>query len=96
MGRYSQMYTLNAMSNGTNVLTPNLTREYPLKNFVINYDRTITPTLVNEFRLGAQIFPANDQILHQRSWRESASGVWSSRRAGRHSARDELRLPAHR
>jgi Carboxypeptidase regulatory-like domain/TonB dependent receptor/TonB-dependent Receptor Plug Domain len=62
MGRYSQMYTINTMSNGTNVLTPNLTREYPLKNFVINYVRTITPSLVNEVRVGAQIFPANDQI----------------------------------
>lgn len=61
MGRYSQMYTLNTMSNGTDLLTPNLTREYPLKNFVINYDRTLTPTLVNEVRIGAQIFPANDQ-----------------------------------
>ena len=44
------------------MLTPNLTREYPLKNFVVNYDRTLTPSLVNELRLGAQIFPANDQI----------------------------------
>ncbi len=62
MGRYSQMYTLNASSNGTNVLTPNLTRVYPLKNFVVNWDRTLTPTLVNELRLGGQIFPADDQI----------------------------------
>ena len=62
-GRYSQMYTINETSNGTNVLTPNLTREYPLKNFVLNYDRAITPTLVNEARLGGQIFPANDQIF---------------------------------
>jgi hypothetical protein len=62
MGRYSQMYTLNNSTNGTNVLTPNLTREYPLKNFVVDYVRTITPTLVNDARIGAQIFPANDQI----------------------------------
>ena len=62
MGRYSQMYTLNASSNGTNVLTPNLTRVYPLKNFVVDWNRTLTPTLVNEVRLGGQIFPANDQI----------------------------------
>jgi hypothetical protein len=62
MGRYSQQYTINTSTNGTDVLTPNLTREYPLKNFVVNYDRTISPTLVNEVRLGAQIFPANDQI----------------------------------
>jgi hypothetical protein len=61
-GRYSQMYTINASTNGTNVLTPNLTREYPLKNFVVDYVRTITPTLVNDVRVGAQIFPANDQI----------------------------------
>jgi len=62
MGRYSQMYTINESSNGTDVLTPNLTREYPLKNFVVNYVRTISPSLVNEVRAGAQIFPANDQI----------------------------------
>ncbi len=62
IGRYSQMYTINTSSNGTDVLTPNLTREYPLKNFVVDYVRTITPTLVNDVRAGAQIFPANDQI----------------------------------
>ena len=62
MGRYSQSYTVNTSSNGTDVLSPNLTREYPLKNFVVNYDRTITPSFVNEVRAGMQIFPANDQI----------------------------------
>jgi hypothetical protein len=62
MGRYSQMYTINESSNGADVLTPNLTREYPLKNFVVNYVRTISPSFVNEVRAGAQIFPANDQI----------------------------------
>jgi hypothetical protein len=62
MGRYSQMYTMNTSTNGTDVLTPNLTREYPLKNFVVDYVRTITPRLINDARVGAQIFPANDQI----------------------------------
>jgi hypothetical protein len=62
MGRYTQAYTINTSSNGTNVLTPNLTREYPLKNFVANWDRQITPSLVNEVRAGMQIFPANDQV----------------------------------
>jgi hypothetical protein len=62
MGRYSQLYTINTSSNGTDVLTPNLTREYPLKNFVVDYVRTFTPALVNDVRVGAQIFPANDQI----------------------------------
>jgi hypothetical protein len=61
MGRYSQSYTINTTSNGTNVLTPNLTRVYPLKNFVVTYDRTISPSLVNEVRGGMQIFPADDQ-----------------------------------
>lgn len=61
-GRYSQMHTLNVSSNGTNVLSPNLTREYPLKNFVGDYVRTITPTLINDARFGAQYFPANDQV----------------------------------
>jgi len=61
-GRYSQMYTLNESSNGTDVLTPNLTREYPLKNFVVDYVRTLSPRLVNDARFGMQIFPANDQI----------------------------------
>jgi hypothetical protein len=63
MGRYSQQYVINTSSNGTDLLTPNLTREYPLKNFVVNYDHTFTPNLLNEVRLGAQIFPANDQIF---------------------------------
>ena len=62
MGRYSQMYTHLIQSNGTDVLSPNLEREYPLKNFVADYVRTLSPTLVNDFRLGAQIFPANDQV----------------------------------
>jgi Carboxypeptidase regulatory-like domain/TonB dependent receptor/TonB-dependent Receptor Plug Domain len=62
MGRYTQMYTINTSSNGTNQLTPNLTREYPLKNIVVDYARTLSPTLVNDVRAGIQIFPANDQI----------------------------------
>ena len=61
-GRYSQLYSINEQSNGTNILTPNLTRSYPLKNFVITYDRQVTTNLVNEARIGGQIFPADDQI----------------------------------
>ncbi|MGH9683564.1 MAG: TonB-dependent receptor domain-containing protein [Candidatus Acidiferrales bacterium] len=62
MGRWSQQYVINNTSNSI-VLLPNLKREYPLKNFVVNYDRTISPSLVNEFRVGFQDFPANDQIF---------------------------------
>jgi hypothetical protein len=60
MGRYSQMYTINNQTNSIELL-PSLTREYPLKNFVVDYVRTLTPSLVNDARAGAQIFPANDQ-----------------------------------
>ena len=60
MGRYSQQYVINQTAN-TQPLIPSLTREYPLKNFVVDYVRTLTPSFVNEFRIGAQIFPANDQ-----------------------------------
>ncbi len=62
MGRYSQMYTHLIQANGTNVLSPNLERQYPLKNIVADYDHTFTPTLVNDLRIGTQIFPANDQV----------------------------------
>jgi Carboxypeptidase regulatory-like domain/TonB dependent receptor len=61
MGRYSQQYVINNTANSL-VLIPSVTREYPLKNFVLDYVRTITPSLVNEARVGAQIFPANDQV----------------------------------
>jgi len=63
MARYSQMDTKVIQSNGTDVLTPNLERTYPLKNIVLDYVRTITPTLVNDFRVGTSIFPANDEIF---------------------------------
>ena len=62
MGRYTQMYTQVIQANGADVLTPNLERQYPLKNIVADYVRTFTPTLINDLRVGAQIFPANDEI----------------------------------
>ncbi len=62
MGRWTQMHTMYTASNGIdNALDPAAEREYPLKNFVLNYDHTFTPTLLNEFRVGFQDFPANDQ-----------------------------------
>ncbi len=61
-GRWTQMHTLYTSSNGIdNALSPAAGREYPLKNFVLNYDHTFTPTLLNEVRVGFQDFPANDQ-----------------------------------
>ncbi len=92
MGRYSQMYTINTLSNGTNQLTPNLTREYPLKNIVVDYARTISPTLVNDARAGIQIFPANDQIYASPVERQFAAAIRTAWRAGRHSPGHEFRL----
>jgi len=62
MGRYSQQYVINNTANSI-ALFPNLTREYPLKNFVVDYVRTISPSLVNDARFGMQLFPANDQVF---------------------------------
>jgi hypothetical protein len=62
MGRWSQMHTMYVSSNGIDeALVPAAQREYPLKNFVANYDHTFGPALVNELRIGFQDFPANDQ-----------------------------------
>ena len=36
MGRWSQQYVINNTTNSIGLL-PNLTREYPLKNFVLDY-----------------------------------------------------------
>jgi Carboxypeptidase regulatory-like domain/TonB dependent receptor len=59
-GRYSQQYVINNTTNSI-ALLPSLTREFPLKNFVVDYVRTISPSLVNDVRAGVQDFPANDQ-----------------------------------
>jgi hypothetical protein len=61
MGRWSQQYVINNTTNSIGLL-PNLTREYPLKNFVLDYAHTFSPSWLNEFRVGFQDFPANDQI----------------------------------
>jgi hypothetical protein len=61
MGRWSQQYVINNTTNSIQLL-PNLTREYPLKNFVLDYAHTFSPSWLNEFRVGFQDFPANDQV----------------------------------
>jgi hypothetical protein len=63
MLRYTQMFTHVAQTNGIDLLTPNLERKYPLKNLTGDYVRTLSPSLVNDFRLGVQIFPANDEVF---------------------------------
>ena len=61
-GRWSQQYVINNTTNSI-ALLPNLTREYPLKNFVLDYAHTFSPALLNDFRVGFQDFPANDQVF---------------------------------
>src|SRR5580704_154294 len=61
--RYSQQYitqpTVNSQpllynSNGNNI--------FPLKSGVLNYTRTISPSIVNEFRAGVNYFPAEGNV----------------------------------
>jgi hypothetical protein len=61
--RYSQQYitqpTINSQpllynSTGNNI--------FPLKSGVLNYTRTISPSIVNEFRAGANYFPAEGNV----------------------------------
>jgi carboxypeptidase family protein len=61
--RYSQQYitqpTINSQpllynSNGNNV--------FPLQSGVLNYTRTFSPTIINEFRAGANYFPAEGNV----------------------------------
>ena len=61
MARYSQMYVINNTTNSIQLL-PDLKRTYPLNNEVVDWTRTITPSLVNDARFGLQIFPADDQV----------------------------------
>jgi hypothetical protein len=61
MGRWSQQYVINNTTNSI-ALLPNLTRDYPLKNFVLDYAHTFSPSFLNEARVGFQDFPANDQV----------------------------------
>ena len=65
--RYSQQYitqpTINSQpllynSNGNNI--------FPLKSGVLSYTRTISPTIVNEFRAGVNYFPAEGNV---QAWR---------------------------
>ena len=59
-GRYSQQSVRNP-TTASFVLAPNgITNfQYPLQNGVIGWTRTITPTLVNDFRAGVSYFPVS-------------------------------------
>jgi hypothetical protein len=61
MARYSQMYVINNTTNSIQLL-PDIKRTYPLNNEVVDWVHTISPSLVNDARVGLQVFPADDQV----------------------------------
>ncbi len=61
--RYSQQYVTNPFVNSQPLLyNTNGNNVFPLWSGVINYTRTLTPTLVNEFRAGVNYFPAEANV----------------------------------
>ena len=55
--RYSQQYVINPTTN-TQALVYDTVNKFPLWSGVVDYTRTISPTLVNEARFGVNYFPA--------------------------------------
>jgi hypothetical protein len=71
--RYSQMHIENPIVNSQPLLYNSTGNNvFPLWNGVIDYTRTITPTLVNEARAGVNYYPAEGNV----------QGVGSSSAAG--------------
>ena len=61
--RYSQQHVVQQFVNSQQVLySTNGNESLPLWNGVINYAKTLKPTLVNEFRVGVNYFPAEGNI----------------------------------
>ncbi len=55
--RYSQQYVINPTTN-SQALVYDTVNKFPLWSGVIDYTRTISPSLVNEARFGVNYFPA--------------------------------------
>jgi Carboxypeptidase regulatory-like domain/TonB dependent receptor-like, beta-barrel len=63
MARYSQMHQLENTINSQQVLYSGVgNNNFPLYNGVINYDRTLSPTMLNEARFGVNYFPAEGNL----------------------------------
>ena len=58
-GRYSQQHIVNPTTN-SQLLTGNSDNEFPLYNGVLDYARTISPSFLNEARIGASYFPVTE------------------------------------
>ena len=58
-GRYSQQHITNPTTN-SQLLTGNSDNEFPLYNGVLDYARTISPSFLNDARIGASYFPVTE------------------------------------
>jgi len=61
MGRWSQQAVNSLQTNGI-VLLGNFDRDFPLRNGVVDWTRTFSPTLVNDARIGFSYFPVTEQV----------------------------------
>jgi Carboxypeptidase regulatory-like domain/TonB dependent receptor len=72
--RYSQQYVTNPIVNSQPLLYNSTGNNvFPLWSGVIDYTRTLSPTLVNEFRAGVNYFPAEANV--QTAGSSSAAGL---------------------
>jgi outer membrane receptor protein involved in Fe transport len=61
MGRWSQQAVTSTQANSIGLLGDNI-RDFPLRNMVVDWTRTISPTLVNDARAGFSYFPVTEQV----------------------------------
>jgi hypothetical protein len=63
MVRYSQQYVVNPTTNSQALLYNSSGNNiFPLQSGVLSYTRTVSPTLVNDFRAGVNYFPAEGNV----------------------------------
>jgi hypothetical protein len=63
MGRWSQQSVASTQSNSIGLLG-NFVRDFPLKNAVADWTRTISNSLVNDARVGFSYFPVTEQVVN--------------------------------
>lgn len=63
MGRWSQQY-VNAPTQNSIQLLGDFTRTFPLKNAVVDWTHTLTPSLLNDLRVGFSYFPVTESVTN--------------------------------
>jgi hypothetical protein len=61
MGRWSQQSVASNQANSIGLLG-DFVRDFPLKNAVVDWTRTVSPSLVNDARVGFAYFPVTEQV----------------------------------